>query len=489
MLFSGLFFLFVFLPLFFLFYFLNKSNRGRNYVLLIASLLFYAFGGIKYLILLLFLSLTGWISARWIAKMDSDERSSHGEDNAQQAHSQTGKYILVFTVTLFVLALGIFKYTGFFMGSLWALFGMDWAIRIALPTGISFYIFKLISYLVDVYRRKIEPEENFLRFLLYVCIFHQIMQGPIVRYSEMQKEFHHRIFSLQGLSNGIYRFCIGLAKKAILADHLGTMANTFLPLGGTLSDVPTAGIWVGSICYTLQIYLDFSAYTDMAIALGEMIGFHYPENFNYPYLSASVKEFWRRWHMTLSFFFRDYVYFPLGGSRKGEKCTRLNLLAVWLLTGLWHGASWNFILWGLYFFAFILLENYLIRKEVVIPSAIRHIYLLFVINLSWIIFRFPSFHNLGRALLGFFGIKSGGFSNAMVTLNLQNNFLFLILAILSCTPVFLWMSRLLQVVMQEKKIPMAYFYAGKTILATLLFLLSVFALAGNNYQPFLYNQF
>lgn len=474
MLFSGMLFLFVYLPLFFLAYYLNKDDKKRNYVLIIASLIFYLFGGLKYLILLLIMAAAGFFAGKLIGGCQDQKKR---------------KTYLILSAAAFLVVLGIFKYTGFFVGTLGTVFRTGWTVKIALPLGISFYIFKLLSYVADVYNEKTEPEEDFLNFLLYLVIFHQILQGPIVRYAEMKDEILERKFNRTEFSKGVYRFCLGLAKKAILADHLGELANTLLPLDGTISAVPTAGIWLGSLCYTMQIYLDFSAYTDMAIALGRMVGFHYPENFNYPYLADSVKDFWKRWHITLSMFFRDYVYIPLGGNRKGEKRRILNLLAVWALTGLWHGASWNFILWGLYYFGFICLENYLKDQGKTFHPVLKHIYALAVINFGWILFRFTDFASLGRGIAGFFGILNDGFINATVTLNFQNNFLFLIFCAFACTPIFAWFGKRLNSFFQEKKIPKAYFYGAKTILAGILLVLSVLALAGNSYQPFLYNQF
>lgn len=474
MLFSGMLFLFAYLPLFFAAYFLAEDERKKNYVLVIASLLFYLFGGAKYLLLLLAMAEAGFFAGKKIG----------GCEDARERKKR-----LILSAAVFLAVLALFKYTGFFVGTLGAVFRTGWTVRIALPLGISFYIFKLLSYIADVYSGKTEAEEDFLNFLLYLTIFHQILQGPIVRYTEMKEEIRNRTVSRADFAKGAFRFSIGLAKKAILADHLGELAGTLLPVDGTVTAVPTAGIWLGSLCYTMQIYLDFSAYSDMAVALGLMAGFHYPENFNYPYLADSIKDFWKRWHISLSTFFRDYVYIPLGGNRRGAKRTVLNLLAVWLLTGLWHGASWNFILWGLYYFAFVCLENLLIRKKKRFHPVIRHIYALFVINFGWILFRFTDLHGLRQGIAAFFGIHNDGFINAAVTLNLQNNFLFLLVCILACTPLFSKLGAGLKNFCRNRKIPDAYFYGAKAAAAGLLLVLAIFALAGNSYQPFLYNQF
>ena len=398
MLFSGMLFLFAYLPLFFAAYFLAEDERKKNYVLVIASLLFYLFGGAKYLLLLLAMAEAGFFAGKKIG----------GCEDARERKKR-----LILSAAVFLAVLALFKYTGFFVGTLGAVFRTGWTVRIALPLGISFYIFKLLSYIADVYSGKTEAEEDFLNFLLYLTIFHQILQGPIVRYTEMKEEIRNRTVSRADFAKGAFRFSIGLAKKAILADHLGELAGTLLPVDGTVTAVPTAGIWLGSLCYTMQIYLDFSAYSDMAVALGLMAGFHYPENFNYPYLADSIKDFWKRWH----------------------------------------------------------------------------IYALFVINFGWILFRFTDLHGLRQGIAAFFGIHNDGFINAAVTLNLQNNFLFLLVCILACTPLFSKLGAGLKNFCRNRKIPDAYFYGAKAAAAGLLLVLAIFALAGNSYQPFLYNQF
>ncbi|MEE0955155.1 MAG: MBOAT family O-acyltransferase [Eubacterium sp.] len=467
-------FLFAFLPLFFTAYFLVKDLKKKNYILIAASLLFYLFGGLKYLVLALTMTGAGYYAGLKIEKEQEQKKK---------------KRDLILSTAFFLAVLCIFKYTGFAAGTLGVIFHTDWTVKIALPLGISFYTFKLISYTADVYSGKTEAEKNFADFTLYLIVFHQILQGPIVRYADMKEEIKKREVNAAEFSGAVYRFCIGLAKKAILADHLGEMADLLLPPDASAAAAPVLGIWLGSLCYTMQLYLDFSAYTDMAIALGRMAGFHYPENFNYPYLADSAKDFWRRWHITLSTFFRDYVYIPLGGNRKGEKRRILSLLAVWLLTGLWHGASWNFVLWGLYYFCFICLENYLIRKGRTFHPVIKHIYALFVINFGWILFRFTDPAGLAGAAAGFFGLGDHGFSNAAAVLAFRNNFVFLFISAAACTPLCSGLERRIMVVCQEKRIRKAYIYGVKTILAALLLALSACAIAGNSYRPFLYNRF
>lgn len=475
--FSSLFFIAVFLPVYLAVYVCAPEIQKKNRVLLLASLLFYAFGGIQYLFLLLVMTAVGWIMGIRIVQ---NERLP-----------QRKKIDLILSAAVFLFVLGIFKYSGFFGTSLNQLFHTNMkVIRMAMPLGISFYTFKLISYVADVYTGKIGAENNYANLLMYTACFHHVLQGPIIRYGDLLPQFTERNCSWQSLSAGIWRFCIGVSKKTILADHCGELADNLLPLGGSVSAMPVTGIWLGSVFFTLQMYLDFSAYTDMAIGLGQMAGFRYMENFNYPYLADSVKDFWRRWHISLSTFFRDYVYIPLGGNRKGEKRTVLNLLAVWALTGLWHGASWNFVLWGLFYFAFLLFERYLTRRDMFQWNPVlRHVYAVFVFNLGWIFFRFSDFGQLGAALKGFFGISSAGFSSSAVAISFENNIFFLIFSILACTPVFRMLGRRLRWVFQERRWNKGIFYGTKTVLAVLLLLLSVIALTGSSFRPFLYNQF
>jgi alginate O-acetyltransferase complex protein AlgI len=475
MAFSNLFFLLVFLPVFMLIYCYCGDIKRKNTVLLVASLIFYAFGGIKYLLLLFVMAGLAWFFGILIG---------------QDPEGRRGKRYLILSVTLFLIVLGFFKYTGFFLGTLGSILQKDWVFSIALPMGISFYTFKLISYVADVYHGKIEVEHNYFMLLLYTGIFHQSMQGPIVRYEEMQEELYGRKLTMAGLSDGIYRFSVGLAKKVVLADHCGELADIFVPLSDEIANAPTAAVWVGMVLYSMQLYIDFSAYTDMAIGLGQMIGFSYPENFNYPYVATSVRDFWRRWHMTLSFFFRDYVYIPLGGSRAGSLRTTLNLLVVWALTGLWHGSSWNFVLWGLYYFVFIVFENWRRkRKKKDWPRIVQHIYTIIIFVFGWTLFRFSDFSQLLYAIRGFFGLGGNGFSSMTLRLNLQNNIWFLIVCLLTCTPIFKSFGKYLMTYFQVRRIPRTAIYAGKTLIVVALVLLSIVVMTGNTFTPFLYNQF
>ena len=272
--------------------------------------------------------------------------------------------------------------------------------------------------------------------LLYTVTFHQVAQGPITRYAEMAEEMDHRSADAEDLAEGLWRFTVGLAKKTVLADHLGTLAETFLPLAGNTT-FSVGGAYLGALCYMLQLYLDFSAYSDMALGLGRMIGFHYPENFNYPYIAVSVRDFWRRWHISLSRFFRDYVYIPLGGNRVSTGRLLLNLLAVWALTGFWHGSSWNFILWGLYYFVFIAIEK-VVKKHPLpltpLTRAFGHIYTLIVVFFGWVLFRFSDFQVLREVLRTMFFLSGRATVDAAELLTLRSNLFFLIFSIIACTP-------------------------------------------------------
>ena len=435
----------------------DGNVRQENRVLLIFSLVFYLFSGLGGLMILLLCTLIGWIGGRQI------ERSGGS------------KGILAVTIAMMVAILAFFKYAGLFM-------------TVTMPLGLSFYIFKIISYVADVHKGECDAEDDLRDFLLYVVCFHHVSQGPIVRYADMKDGMLHRKISTANMAAGIYRFSLGLAKKLLLADQMGTLANQFLPLSEDIAKMPTLGVWMGSIFFSLQMYLDFSAYCDMAIGLGQMAGYVYPENFDYPYCAKNIKDFWRKWHITLSFFFRDYVYIPLGGNRKGSMRTKINLLIVWLLTGIWHGATWNFVIWGLYYFVFISIENAAIKADFHLPAVIRHIYVVFVFNLGWMIFRYTDFNLLGKAFKGFFGFGNG-FSTQVITTSLQNNLFIIIIAILACTPVFRNLRRTLEGVVRDREWSAGIVYGWKTVVSLAAMIVGVIMMAGSSYQPFLYNAF
>jgi len=476
--FSSLLFIFLFFAITMFVYCYVGTLEKKNVVLLASSLVFYAWGGPQYLILLLVMALISWFSALQIHNFRSN--------------GFLKRLCLILGVGLQLALLGYFKYAGFILGNIQKITGFPEVIpEIVLPIGISFYTFQLISYVVDVYWGNVKPQRRYWLILLYCSLFHQCIAGPIVRYKDVAYEIEHRKPKIPEIGRGINRFTIGLVKKAVLANSCAQIADMMLPDAVmNLSSIPALGLWLGALMYMLQIYLDFSAYSDMAIGMGLMVGFHYKENFNYPYISNSVTEFWRRWHISLSSFFRDYVYIPLGGNRKGSKRTILNLFIVWGLTGLWHGASWNFVFWGLYYFVFLVIEkNLLAEKLKNLPRAVGHIYTIFVVYIGWIIFKFTDLSHLGLMLKGMFGLNHNGFMNLEVAMSFKNNIFLIIVAIIACTPLarnfYKWMSRQCKTIFVFKYLRRFIEIVGPAV----LLVIATMALVGNSYNPFLYFQF
>lgn len=473
MVFSSLVFVFLFLFTYLVAYAL-VNPRYRNLVLLVSSLVFYAWGGPQYLLVLVGDTLVSWFFALRI------------QDAASRAAKKLN-LILVCVILLGVLC--AFKYLEFLLGNFSGILGyQDIVLGIALPIGISFYAFQLISYAVDVYRGDVPAQRSFWKVLLYSSLFFQCIAGPIVRYETIQSEIDDRKVSRNDVYYGVRRFCIGLAKKAILANSCAAVADSLLPLGepGLFTQV-TTGYWLGMLFYMLEIYLDFSAYSDMAIGMGRMVGFHFLENFNYPYLARSVQDFWRRWHISLSSFFRDYVYIPLGGSRCSTACYVRNVLVVWFLTGMWHGASWNYICWGLYFAVFLLLEKFVIKGR--LPGVIAHGYALLVVFLGWVLFRFEDFAEMGFVLGGIFGLSGNGFTSLEVqTLFMQNLFL-LIFCIIACTDLGKRLHHRLFVLANRSDVALVVYGILEAITPPLLLIIAVVALSGLSYNPFIYFQF
>lgn len=482
MVFSSLLFVFAFFPLNMLFYWLMPDIERKNRVMLVFSLIFYAWAGPVYLLLLVGMTLIDWLDALWIERCKPVRQR---------------KLALAVGCTANLALLCTFKYLTFLLENVRAVFGVpEQVIQIVLPIGISFYTFQLISYLVDVYRKEVPAQRRFSTLLLYVSLFHQCIAGPIVRYETVQSELTSRSVTYDDLAYGIRRFTIGLAKKALLANYCGSLADTFLVATGeasgaaTLATRPALAIFLGTVCYTLQIYLDFSAYSDMAIGMGRMIGFHYLENFLYPYQSTSITEFWRRWHISLSFFFRDYLYIPLGGSHCARWRIVLNLLIVWVCTGFWHGASWNYVLWGLFYFVFLCLEKFVFPNFTEkLPKVIAHLYVLLVVNLSWMLFRCEDLSWLGVELKGLFGLNGTGFTNYETTVSLKANCVFLLVAILACTPLVKRLGeRLSEACQKSATLTVAYQFV-MMLVPIILALLSTATLVGDSYNPFLYLRF
>lgn len=482
MVFSSLVFLCVFFPLQMLVYAMARSIEEKNTVLILFSLAFYAWGEPFYIVILLFMALADWIISRLIGKCPRTGR---------------GKAFLALGCAVDLGLLSFFKYGVFVTQNTHDWFGFPAIVpQIALPIGISFYTFQLISYMVDVYRGEVPAQPKFRRLLLYVCLFHQCIAGPIVRYKDVSEEILSRQVESEDMRCGINRFASGLAKKVVLANVCGKLAVLTIgdgQLAGRtenllkLQTAPALSLWLGCIAYMFQIYLDFSAYSDMAIGMGRMVGFHYKENFDYPYLSRSVTEFWRRWHMSLSSFFRDYVYIPLGGNRKGKPRQALNLFIVWLLTGMWHGADWNFILWGLYYFVFLAIEKFLIPGLQRLPAVFGHLYTLLVVFFGWILFYFRDLSQGWTVVKGLFCLNGNAFTNFESTNMLLNYCFFLAAALLACTPLARALYRRLCTSTNTVAVVTGTFLEWVLPVAGLL--ISISLLVGDAYNPFLYLQF
>ena len=469
MVFSSLLFLYAFLPVCLLLYFLVPGLTGKNIVLLFASLVFYAWGEPVYVFLMLAVAALNWGFGLLLGKKRS-------------------KGLLALCVALNLASLVVFKYAGFLVENCNALFGT--ALRdpqISLPIGISFYTFQALSYSVDVYRKDVGVQRSYWKFLLYVSMFPQLIAGPIVRYVDVAAQIESRESDPENVFRGVTRFCIGLGKKVLLADHVGQVADQLL--GGSFTGATTLGIWLGALMYMFQIYFDFSGYSDMAIGLGRIFGFRYMENFKLPYTSKSISEFWRRWHISLSSFFRDYVYIPLGGNRKH---VYLNLFIVWALTGLWHGASWNFVLWGLYFFVLLCIERLLKKQLSKIPKPVRHVLTLLLILISWNVFYHTDLGRLRESFAIFFGFAGSGFTSETTNMLLRNNLPLIAICAVGCSAIPQFTGNVVGLLCAEKREDGIghKVYAGLTFVFDLALLaLATISLAGSSYNAFLYFRF
>ena len=469
MVFSSLLFLYTFLPVCLLLYFLVPGLTGKNIVLLCASLVFYAWGEPVYVFLMLAVAALNWGFGLLLEKRPE-------------------KLWLALCVALNLASLVVFKYAGFLVENCNALFGT--ALRdpqISLPIGISFYTFQALSYSVDVYRKDVGAQRSYWKFLLYVSMFPQLIAGPIVRYVDVAAQIESRESDPENVFRGVTRFCVGLGKKVLLADHVGQVADQLL--GGSFTGATTLGIWLGALMYMFQIYFDFSGYSDMAIGLGRIFGFRYMENFKLPYTSKSISEFWRRWHISLSSFFRDYVYIPLGGNRKH---VYLNLFIVWALTGLWHGASWNFVLWGLYFFVLLCIERLLKKQLSKIPKPVRHVLTLLLILISWNVFYHTDLGRLRESFAIFFGFAGSGFTSETTNMLLRNNLPLIAICAVGCSAIPQFTGNVVGLLCAEKREDGIghKVYAGLTFVFDLALLaLATISLAGSSYNAFLYFRF
>ncbi len=475
MVFSSLTFLCVFLPVVFLLYSIIPSLKFRNGLLILASLAFYAYGEPVYVLLMIFSSLLNYFCARWVAA------------NPQKM----SRLALAVAVAVNLGILAVFKYSGFFVESFNSLTGLSVPVpQIALPIGISFFTFQALSYVIDVYRKNVNVQKNYFHVLLYITFFPQLIAGPIVKYRDISEQIENRSQSIEIIAKGLRRFICGLAKKVLIANTMGSAADViFSAQGGELS-VVTA--WLGAIAYLFQIYYDFSGYSDMAIGLGLMFGFEFKENFNYPYGAAGIQDFWRKWHISLSSWFREYLYIPLGGNRKGKARAAFNRVLVFFCTGLWHGASWTFVLWGLFHGAFMLLETYVPAVKR-LPRIVLHIYTLLVVTVGFVIFRADTisqgFDMIAKMFSGF-DVSSASLSLALTQLT-PWFVIMLVAAVIGCAPIKPIVSQLRYDTYEATKLgalPKAI-QAVLYVLAFLLLVWCVLRLSGTSYNPFIYFRF
>lgn len=473
MVFSGLLFVYLFLPLSALLYFAFPQQKVKNAVLITLSILFYAWGEPLFVFLLIASAAVNFFFGLLLDRT---------------RNTKVFAWIFGLSITANIALLVVFKYSGFLVGIFNKVFSLNFSVpSLVLPIGISFYSFQTISYLADVYRGRVKTQTNFAKFLLYISLFPQLIAGPIVRYSEIEPQLESRAASMDGIFYGVLRFCVGLGKKVLLANYAGKAASLLLDTG--VQNATVLGTWFGMLLFAFEIYFDFSGYSDMAIGLGRIFGFKYNENFNLPYTSKSIREFWRRWHISLGRFFRDYVYIPMGGNRRHQI---FNLLVVWSLTGLWHGASLNFLLWGLYFFVLLLLEKLLGKVLDKIPNWLRVLFTFVLVTFGWTLFYYTDMGALWSAVKTMFG--AGAFISEAAAVTMLNNSLLLLLCIVGSSRLPRYLGLLFGTLCSAgdtgKQTSRQNLYTLCVFLfdIVILFLCTV-SLVGSNYNPFLYFRF
>lgn len=470
MVFASLVFLYLFFPLNLILYFSFKNQTYRNCILIIFSLVFYAWGEPVWIFPMVFTAFLDYANSKMIYRFRG---------------KKIAKLFLLLSIVIDVGIFALFKYSGFIVENINTVFKTSFAVPgFALPIGISFYTFQTLTYVVDVYKGRVKPAERFYKYLVYLVSYFQLVAGPIVRYTDVEKAVSCRKTTVNSFANGMSLFIYGLAKKVMIANIAGEFAGRYMH--AEIDQLTFVGAWFGIIMYTVQLYFDFSGYSDMAKGLGKIFGFDFPDNFNYPYISKSVSEFWRRWHMTLGGFFRDYVYIPLGGNRKR---VYLNLFIVWFLTGLWHGASWNFVIWGLYNGFFIILERLFAGFFKRFPAVVSHIYLLVVVNIGFVFFYFEKLGSASQYLKVMFSINGNPFSDIATNTDILNNIFFIAAAMLLCTPVFKLVQKGAYKIETLSSFSCAAVNVVKTLYLAALLLVSTAFLAGNSFNPFLYFQF
>lgn len=466
MVFSSISFLYYFLPMMIIAYYVTP-NKWKNLTLFIGSLLFYFFGEPKFTIILIISILVDYSHSLIIVKYRGTNRA---------------KVALISSIVINLSLLGFFKYADFMIRNINAVFQSDFALLgITLPIGISFFTFQTMSYTIDVYRGEAEKADSLLGLGTYVALFPQLIAGPIVRYKTVAKEIVSRQHNALNFAYGVQRFIIGLAKKLLLANTLGELSV----MANTTTDPSVLFYWVGAIAFALQIYFDFSGYSDMAIGLGRIFGFHFLENFNYPYISKSISEFWNRWHMSLGRWFKDYVYIPLGGNRKGKLRGVLNILIVWFLTGLWHGASWNFILWGIFLGLFIIAEKvFLLKTLEKLPKTLNHLYVLVVILLSFVIFNNDTLPSVLLYFKGMFGQLDIPMSSIESIYYMRSYRVLMLVAMMGATPL---PKKIVDYMLKSKAI-IVLNHITPIVYLTLLIILTGY-IVDSSYNPFLYFRF
>lgn len=484
MVFSSFVFLLAFLLLVLLIYYVCPG-KVRNLVLLVASLLFYAWGEPVYVLIMLFSTVFDYTNGRLIEYFQNKNRPGKA------------KVVLVIDLVGNLGILGFFKYADFVIGNINSITGAGLTLlHIALPIGISFYTFQTMSYTIDVYRKVVPAQHNIVAFATYVTLFPQLIAGPIVQYKTVAAELSDRKVTLTDFSEGAFRFTIGLAKKVLLANQIGSLWDTI----SQLHQMSAATAWLGAIAYSFQIYFDFSGYSDMAIGLGKMFGFHFLENFNFPYMSKTITEFWRRWHISLSSWFREYVYIPLGGNRKGMGRQLFNIMVVWMLTGLWHGANWNFVLWGVYYGILLMIEKlFLLKWLKKAPAWIGHIYSMLLVVIGWTIFAQTDMSQLGRYLKTMFGIGAHGGADADFFYFLSTNAVLLILLVVCSIDHRFWLRKVCKKSVASENAENDNIYQwceqsrgvtyAKPVIMIVLLVVSFAFLVGDSYNPFLYFRF
>ena len=462
MVFSSITFLYYFLPILILVYYIVPSKL-RNITILIFSLAFYFYGEPKYVLLLVASFTLNYLFAKMIYKNKS-------------------KTYLMIGVIINILILVYFKYTNFLIFNVNQIFKLSINfLDIVMPIGISFFTFQEVSYLIDVYKERVTPSSSLLNYATYVCLFPQLVAGPIVRYSQINEQLKSREHSFNNFSVGVTRFVLGLSKKVILANLLGTMYDEL----STITQYTVLLFWLKAIGYTLQLYLDFSAYSDMAIGLGHMFGFSFTENFNYPLIANSITDFWRRWHITLSSFFKDYVYIPLGGNRVSFVKWLRNIFVVWFLTGLWHGASWNYILWGLYFALLLLIEKKVLKKRLEKHRVLSHVYTLFLVIISFVIFKNESIAELKKNLIGMFNFVNYKLFDSTVLYYLKSYAILVLVSVLASTPLL----KNIAIKLSKRKVLKNFSIILEPALIIILLVISTSSLISSTYNPFLYFRF